>query len=297
MSGYPGIPPVAPFAFPVGDLPVDQESYGADAFTCMPDVPFPPPAEILPGLGPADFATMPVPFDTWDAVDQLEAALDAVRIGVEQQLLNIENDTQRLEGMYDDLRKQVDAPEFSNYLQDGSLQDGADEQSGSPGQSRSLLVCYFPREANKEMIRNAFSPYGDIESVYLVHKDGKPACYGFVNFRTKESAALALKAAKNEEIVLVDKRNATWHVKAEWTATNEVPKKPKKKRSPKVDAKSPNLSGSSTPPMDLRTSLHGYHPMSFYPKPSSQQFNFTQPLSYTVQPKPFSYTVPASPGK
>jgi hypothetical protein len=275
---------VAPFAFPGGDLPIDNPE-AADAYT------YPPP-EILPGLGPAAFATMPLPFDTSYAVDQLEAALDAVRLGVEQQLFSIEQDTQRLEGMYDHLRQQVDGPDFRGIFAEGA--DDYDKQAGSTGESRSLLVCYFPREANKEMIRNAFAPYGDIESVYLVHKDGKPACYGFVNFRTTEAAALALTAAKNEEIVLVDKRNATWHVKAEWTATNEVPKKPKKKRSPKYDAKSPNTSGAATPPMDLRASLNGYHPMAFYPKPS-QQFNFTQPLSYTVQPKPLSYTVPASP--
>merc|ERR1719331_3538405 len=73
---------------------------------------------------------------------------------------------------------------------------------------RSLLVCYFPREANKEMIRQAFAPFGEIETVYLVHKDGKPACYGFVNFREHESAAAAHEAARLEQIELVDKRNA-----------------------------------------------------------------------------------------
>ena len=36
------------------------------------------------------------------------------------------------------------------------------------GGMRSLLVCYFPREANKEMIRTAFAAFGSIESVYLV---------------------------------------------------------------------------------------------------------------------------------
>ena len=35
---------------------------------------------------------------------------------------------------------------------------------------RSLIVCYFPRESNKDMIRQAFSPYGLIDSVYLVRE-------------------------------------------------------------------------------------------------------------------------------
>merc|ERR1719265_1530098 len=107
---------------------------------------------------------MPLPFDTSDAVDQLEAALDAVRLGVEQQLFNIEQDTQHLEGMYDDLRRQVDAPDFSGIFAEALGGADYDKQAGVPGESRSLLVCYFPREANKEMIRNAFCPYGDIES-------------------------------------------------------------------------------------------------------------------------------------
>merc|ERR1719159_1088786 len=103
----------------------------------------------------------------------LEAALEGVRFGVEHQLNVIENDTERLESMYNDLRSQVANAELTHGI------DGM----------RSLLVCYFPREANKEMIRQAFAPYGPIDSVYLVHKDGKPACYGFVNFHDHPSAA------------------------------------------------------------------------------------------------------------
>jgi hypothetical protein len=98
---------------------------------------------------------------------------------------------------------------------------------------RSLIVNYFPREANKDMLRQAFTPYGQIDSVYLVHKDGKPACYGFVNFHDHASAARAMVAASLDKIELVDKRDVTWHVKAEWTTSSEIPKKPKKKRSKK----------------------------------------------------------------
>jgi RNA recognition motif-containing protein len=81
------------------------------------------------------------------------------------------------------------------------------------------------------MIRQAFLPYGNIDSVYLVHKEGKPACYGFVNFHDHGCAAAALAAANEEQIVLIDKRETVWHVKAEWTTTTSIPKKPKKKRN------------------------------------------------------------------
>jgi hypothetical protein len=209
-----------------------------------------------------------MPADSWRAVEQLEAALELVRRSVETQLDDIECDTQRLETMYDELVDQVAEVE--------ETQPGADEM-------KSLLVCYFPREANKEMIRNAFLPFGNIDSVYLVHKDGKPACYGFVNFHEHETAAMALAAAQREEVQLVDKRNVIWRVKAEWTQTNEIPKKPKKKRAKKaVSDRTP--SGATTPPMDLSALVHPYHP-SLSPAPvstTSPMFRYMQPLSYTV---------------
>jgi len=178
------------------------------------------------GMDPALFAALPQigelaaqwPNDSWEAVKQLEAALESVRQGVELQLQEIETDTSNLEELCEDMRLQVAgmSPEI----------EGLESM-------RSLLVCYFPREANKEMIRTAFAKFGTIDSVYLVHKDGKPACYGFVNFADHHSAVAAMHAAASKEIVLVDKRNEKWCVKAEWTKSADIPKKPKKKRSKK----------------------------------------------------------------
>jgi hypothetical protein len=150
------------------------------------------------------------------AVEELEEALDFVRAGVEQQLLTLELDTQRLEKLYEDLKDTINVQEVTTECHEGM---------------RSLLVCYFPREANKDMIRRAFLPFGPIDSVYLVHKDGKPACYGFVNFHDHPSAAHALAAANGGSIQLVDKRDTIWTVKAEWTTSPDIPKKPKKKRT------------------------------------------------------------------
>jgi len=181
----------------------------------------------------------------------------------------IENDTERLESMYNDLRSQV-----ANAEQFGGI-DGM----------RSLLVCYFPREANKEMIRQAFAPYGPIDSVYLVHKDGKPACYGFVNFHDHPSAARALAAANSERVELVDKRNVIWHVKAEWTLSTDIPKKPKKKRGKKKDEPGMKPEESPTPPVALNRALKGYHPkMTLSGLPQHARIPHT--LSYTVPTMP-----------
>jgi RNA recognition motif-containing protein len=218
-------------------------------------------------MSKVDFASMPVQDDTWIAVRQLEAAFEEMRFGVENQLNVIEADTENLESMYDDLRGQVMSAEFVN---------GADGMG-----MRSLLVCYFPREANKEMIRQAFSPYGAIDSVYLVHKDGKPACYGFVNFHDHASAGRALAAANAERVELVDKRNVIWHVKAEWTLSTDIPKKPKKKRGKKKDEGVHKSEESPTPPVALNRAMKGYHPkMTLSGLP--QHARIAHSLSYTV---------------
>merc|ERR1719506_3045538 len=233
-------------------------------------VPPPMPLGSVDGLANVDFSSMPVPEDTWMAVQQLEAALEGVRFGVEHQLNVIEDDTDRLESMYAELRSRVANHELTHGI------DGM----------RSLLVCYFPREANKEMIRQAFSPYGPIDSVYLVHKDGKPACYGFVNFHDHASAARALAAANSERVELVDKRNVIWHVKAEWTMSSDIPKKPKKKRGKKKDEPGGKMPEESpTPPVALNRALKGYHPkMTLSGLPQHARIPHT--LSYTVPTVP-----------
>merc|ERR1719191_2416132 len=147
-------------------------------------------------------ATLGMAEDPRQAVEELEAALEMVRSGLEQ--------------LYEDLKGTINMAEVTTECHEGM---------------RSLLVCYFPREANKDMIRRAFLPFGPIDSVYLVHKDGKPACYGFVNFHDHPSAATALASANAGAIQLVDKRDTIWTVKAEWTTSPDIPKKPKKKRS------------------------------------------------------------------
>jgi len=250
-----------------------------------------------------DFASLPMaqwPDDSWEAVKQLEAALESVRHGVELQLQEIESDTCNLEELCEDMRMQV---------------QGMSPEVEGLESMRSLLVCYFPREANKEMIRTAFARYGAIDSVYLVHKDGKPACYGFVNFADHPSAVAAMRAAANKEIVLVDKRNEKWCVKAEWTKSAEIPKKPKKKRSKKNAAQdyfgSPGREDfydrmAGSPPLPLSPSqyaqyqqLYGYdwsmmgymqkphrgYPQQYgspYKQSMPKNVRFDRPLSYQV---------------
>jgi hypothetical protein len=247
----------------------------------------------LSALSCVDFTTMPQTADAWGAVDELESAIEACRAGIEKQISVLEDDTRRCEHLCTEMELRVKSLEYGGGGGGIPLDPGAfasacatpeAAENPSDAQPRSLLVCYFPREANKEMIRQAFAPFGEIETVYLVHKDGKPACYGFVNFKEHACAAAALDAAKAEQIELVDKRNAIWHVKAEWTSTNDIPKKPKKKRLQKAAERSPAaMSGASTPQLDLRTSLHGYHPK--FSATSTPSFKFSQ-LSYVVPSAP-----------
>merc|ERR1719172_289048 len=214
---------------------------------------------MAPGELVQQLVNLPMAADPREAVADLEAALALVKKGVEQQLLSLEEDTNQLETLYEELKGDVMKAEVTTECHEGM---------------RSLLVCYFPREANKDMIRQAFLPYGAIDSVYLVHKDGKPACYGFVNFHDHVSAARALAAANSERVELVDKRNVIWHVKAEWTLSSDIPKKPKKKREE-----------SPTPPVALNRALKGYHPkMTLSGLPQHARIPHT--LSYTVPTVP-----------
>lgn len=230
-------------------------------------------------------------------VEQLEQALDGVRFGVERQLGAVEADTLQLERLFEDLQQYTrgctvgvcanvggrpagpweghpgEPAEYrreSSSSRDGTPQrEATDRPKTEPTPDmKSLLVCYFPREANKAMIRDAFAPFGTIDSVYLVHKQGKPACYGFVNFSDHLAAERAVAAADAEQIRLVDRRGVVWNVKAEWTTTPDIPKKPKKKKT-KDDR------GSRTPPLDFAT-LPG-----FPQQPFRSHHRFAQ-LSYQV---------------
>jgi len=206
----------------------------------------------------------PVGTDPWTVYEDtnepsLEDQLVAMKVNLED-LLGFE---------IDGLRSQA---------ADAELTLGTDEM-------RSLIVCYFPRESNKDMIRQAFSPYGLIDSVYLVHKDGKPACYGFVNFNDHPSAARALEAANAGNVELVDKRDVIWKVKAEWSSTAEIPKKPKSKKKRVKKDESGKAEQSLTPPVDLNRALNMYHPkvtIRGLPKHASG----AQTLNYTVPAVP-----------
>jgi hypothetical protein len=201
---------------------------------------------------------VPAPIDMDSPGDTNEPYFDDQLVAKEY-LNVIDNYTELLESTADDVRSQAS---------DGELTPGITEM-------RSLIVCYFPREANKDMIRRAFLPYGPIDSVYLVHKEGKPACFGFVNFNDHPSAASALAAAKANKIELVDKRDVTWNLKAEWTSSSEIPRKPKKKRRKKHES-------SPTPPVDLNSALMMYHPKAIIRGLPKHAKEITQNLSYTV---------------
>jgi hypothetical protein len=221
-----------------------------------------PDASKTTAAGPGELVqqlvNLPMAADPREAVADLEAALAMVKSNVEQQLHSLEEDTYQLEHLYEELKGAVLKAEVTTECHEGM---------------RSLLVCYFPREANKDMIRQAFLPYGAIDSVYLVHKEGKPACYGFVNFNDHQCAAAALAAANEEEIVLIDKRETVWHVKAEWTTTTQIPKKPKKKRNKgSREAKVANKENGFVNGVD------GYQ----IPMPESGRAVQCGPLSYSV---------------
>merc|ERR1719253_1556905 len=57
-------------------------------------------------------------------------------------------------------------------------------QARNEAMDRTILVCYFPREADRSSLHNTFSKYGTVESVNRVEDPvtKQPKCYGFVRF-------------------------------------------------------------------------------------------------------------------
>jgi hypothetical protein len=119
---------------------------------------------------------------------------------------------------------------------------------------KSILICYFPREASEHDIKEAFSQYSDVESVFLVEKNGVPKCYGFVNYYTHEDAVQGLAATEQERIRFKDNRGLDWTVKAEWAdgnggrkSTTPSGRKPEPRRSRgKRMGRSPSSGSDST---------------------------------------------------
>ncbi|KAK7029918.1 hypothetical protein R3P38DRAFT_2932422 [Favolaschia claudopus] len=61
--------------------------------------------------------------------------------------------------------------------------------------SRGLFFTNFPKDANESDLRDAASPFGEIESVRLLwHLDGMMNGYGFVNFAAQSAADQCLNA-------------------------------------------------------------------------------------------------------
>ena len=83
--------------------------------------------------------------------------------------------------------------------------------------ARTLLIAYFPREANKEEISNCLSKHGKVNRVHLiVEKDTKkPKCYGFVEFLSTEDVNAVLAATEGGAVTMVDTRDHMWHLRAE----------------------------------------------------------------------------------
>jgi len=76
------------------------------------------------------------------------------------------------------------------------------EEPASPGDDRNLIINYLPPTWTENDVMHYFSPYGDIENCKVVIDlhTGKSKGYGFVKYKTKESATKAIEALNGYEI-------------------------------------------------------------------------------------------------
>lgn len=176
----------------------------------------------VPGASP-DLRAM-----EWDLAE-LEASLCAVREAADAQVDAIEACTVQIER--ECVRVQCECV---------LLQKVRSRTPDLEKAARSLLVFNFSRDENKHTLRNVFTRFGMIDSVYLVNKPGSSSSYSFVNFAETEGAMAALSACCNGQVVMCDKKGREWRLAAEWQAPDVKrarPKKNKRQNSKEADCR------------------------------------------------------------
>jgi len=116
-------------------------------------------------------------------------------------------------GQYAEQMAPPPPPQEQEWVQKGQ----APKEKPNPNW-RSLLLCYFPREAKEKDLQRALEQipaiYGQIKSIFISSNGEKSKCFGFANFTTHDAARIALLATEQQRIVLDDRRGVQWTLKA-----------------------------------------------------------------------------------
>jgi hypothetical protein len=151
-------------------------------------------------------------------VDAVDAELALLEEGLKLVCLSAEAEVAQLESNTHMIQKECDR--IASALQ------------GRATQVRSLVVGSFPGDARKDQLRDVFSVFGELESVYVVMRNSNRV-YGFVNFVRPEAAARALAACSAGMVTMWDKWGMECRVGAEFQ--QGAPKKRKNKRQRERD--------------------------------------------------------------
>jgi len=81
---------------------------------------------------------------------------------------------------------------------------------------RTLLVAYLPRCATEDDVQSAFAGFSTSCVVSIMREGSESKCFGFVKFLTRDEAQSAMLACTNGGIMIKDRSNKAWFVKASW---------------------------------------------------------------------------------
>jgi len=86
-----------------------------------------------------------------------------------------------------------------------------------------------------------YSKFGHVESCRIAREhSGMSKCFGFVSFRHRESAEMALEACEKGELVMAAADGKWWHLKSSWAKRTDV-----RRRQPVARKSAPESSDDS----------------------------------------------------
>ena len=137
--------------------------------------------------------------------------------------------------------------------------------------SSKLFVGQLPRDADERLVREIFSPYGDIANIYVIkkkiqHDSAKNGC-AFVKFREREMAQRAIEALDGElQLEGVDKP-----IKVKFANQNKMQQWPQNTPPSRMDHS--GMHQAQDMYMNARSHMvgGGYYPMSPYPSQVSPE--------------------------
>jgi len=85
-------------------------------------------------------------------------------------------------------------------LGEGVSKDAKKEETKVVDDGSNLIVNYIPTSVNEDALTNMFAPFGTVESLKIIKKNGLSMGYGFVKYQSPQSAQKAISHLNGYQI-------------------------------------------------------------------------------------------------